>query len=400
MEKGTISGKKIGVMAAVLVLVIAAAVLLVIKFTGKENSYRSIQIYELKGTATIEREGIGSIDAVENLYLESGDCIRVASDSSMRLRLDEDKYIMVEENSVLTIVAEGTSQDSRTSINLEQGAITNEIQNRLNENSSYEVATPNSVMAVRGTVWRAAVSRDENRKVLTQVSIFEGRVGISLILPSGETKKETAVLEGGQKVDILMDNRTTEYLSEPKKIDYDELPVQCLEFLMDVMSNGTTLTGISPAEMEVLIGGQASGLSSTPSTQPSAQPAAQPTQSPAPSAVPSAQSPAPSTAESTQPPVQSTQSPAQPTGQPASGEDSAQQGSTDQPTEAPTAEPEGDEESSIYTVTFVYQGVVFGTQTVEEGQTITVPKLAPALSGAWDFDFSQPVTRDITVEWK
>lgn len=132
---------------------------------------------------------------------------------------------------------------------------------------------------------------------------------------------------------------------------------------MDVMSNGTALTGISPAEMEVLNEGQASGVSSAPSTQP---------------------------------PVPSTQSPAQPTEQPAFGEDSGQQGSADQP----TAEPEGDGGSNICTVTFVYHGVVFGTQTVEEGQRITVPKLAPALSGAWDFDFSQPVTRDITIEWK
>ena len=48
------------------------------------------------------------MEAVENLYLESGDRITVSGDSYIRLKLDDDKYIMVEENSVLAIIAEGT----------------------------------------------------------------------------------------------------------------------------------------------------------------------------------------------------------------------------------------------------------------------------------------------------
>lgn len=115
MEKKSVSVKWIGMIAAALA-VVAAVVLLVLHFTKKEDSYRSIQIYELDGAATIEREGIGTIDAVENLYLESGDRITVPAGSFMRLKLDDDKYIMVEEDTILSIVAEGNEKDSRTSI--------------------------------------------------------------------------------------------------------------------------------------------------------------------------------------------------------------------------------------------------------------------------------------------
>ena len=82
----------------------------------------------------------------------------------MRLKLDDDKYILVEENSILTIVAEGTKEDSKTAIHLEQGAITNEIQNKLNPNSSYEVTTPNSVMAVREPyfAWKSCRMRQKS----------------------------------------------------------------------------------------------------------------------------------------------------------------------------------------------------------------------------------------------
>ncbi|MCM1212634.1 MAG: hypothetical protein NC318_13660 [Blautia sp.] len=58
------------------------------------------------------------------------------------------------------------------------------------------------------------------------------------------------------------------------------------------------------------------------------------------------------------------------------------------------------EENSTYTVTFQYQGQVFGTQKVKKGQKATQPMLQPAASGAWDFDFSKEITKNVTVEWK
>lgn len=136
--------------------VLAAGILLTIHFlTKKTDSYRSILIYQLEGKAEIEREGKGTIAAASNLYLESGDKVKLDPNSSMRLKLDDDKYIMVEENSILSIRAEGSDKDSKTSITLEQGAVTNEIQNKLNGDSAYEVNSPNSIMAVRGTIFRA-----------------------------------------------------------------------------------------------------------------------------------------------------------------------------------------------------------------------------------------------------
>ena len=53
-----------------------------------------------------------------------------------------------------------------------------------------------------------------------------------------------------------------------------------------------------------------------------------------------------------------------------------------------------------YTVTFTYNGQVFGTQTVNKGETAQVPSLSPAPTGSWDFIFTTPITRDTTIEWK
>ena len=57
-------------------------------------------------------------------------------------------------------------------------------------------------------------------------------------------------------------------------------------------------------------------------------------------------------------------------------------------------------QKSEYTVTFLYNGAVFGTQTVKAGACAQEPSLMPEAGGSWDYDFSKPVVEDITIEWK
>ena len=53
-----------------------------------------------------------------------------------------------------------------------------------------------------------------------------------------------------------------------------------------------------------------------------------------------------------------------------------------------------------YYVTFTYNGQVFGTQTVNKGELAQIPSLSPAPSGGWEFVFTEPITKDTTIEWK
>ncbi|MDE5718114.1 MAG: hypothetical protein K2I53_10970, partial [Lachnospiraceae bacterium] len=57
-------------------------------------------------------------------------------------------------------------------------------------------------------------------------------------------------------------------------------------------------------------------------------------------------------------------------------------------------------EPEIYTVTFMYRGRVFAAQNVTGGETAAAPVLAPADSGAWDFDFGTKINANTTVSWK
>lgn len=64
MDKGQISKTQIGIIAAVVAVIAAIVVFLVMRFTRSEDVYRSIQIYEVEGTASVDREGIGAMEAV------------------------------------------------------------------------------------------------------------------------------------------------------------------------------------------------------------------------------------------------------------------------------------------------------------------------------------------------
>ena len=122
------------VVAIVIVAIIAAFLLL-----GKDDGYRSIQVYQVNGEVTLERENIGVMDAYENLNLISGDTLETFIESFSRLKLDDDKYVLVEQDSKIGIVATGNKANSKTDIRIDKGAITVEIENKLNDDSSFEV---------------------------------------------------------------------------------------------------------------------------------------------------------------------------------------------------------------------------------------------------------------------
>lgn len=320
--------------------VITGILLVVFHFSKNTDSYRSILIYQLEGNADIEREGTGTFAAAENLYLESGDRLTVLPESFMRLKLDDDKYIMVEENSILSIAAAGTREDSQTTIHLEQGAITNEIQNSLSPDSMYEVTTPNSVMAVRGTTFRVEILHDESGEIYSKLSTFDGTVVCKLIYPDGTMDEEISV-EAGKEVIIHSNQTLTEYLAEPADINYEDLPLQTLYILLDLMDSGTQIAGIGSEELEELI----HRLEDNSMTEDSEEP-----------------------------------------------EDTQQSENTE--------DTNASANSKTYTVTFVYQGAVFGTQSVRSGENAIQPRLTPTASGTWDFDFSTAIDSNTTIEWK
>ena len=300
VKKGPLSGAIAGVAVVIL------AVVVILLLNRKEAVYRIIKVFELDGKSTVTRQDIGDLDAYDNMVLESGDQVYVDT-GSLTLKMDEDKYVYAEEKTRFQLEAAGTSENSKTRIRLEEGILTNEIQNKLSDESSYEVNTPNSTMSVRGTIYMVDVY-EENGIRYTKVSVFEGAVATKLIYADGSVSDQEKLVEKGKEVLIYDDNSGTDYVGEPSDIDYSALPQGVIAFLLEKANAGYDI-GIPAEDLEKYLQGP-------------------------------------------------------------------------------------------FTVTFMYQNSVFGTQEVKKGAYAAEPSLMPAQSGAWDFDFSTPINKDTRIEWK
>lgn len=418
-------------------MIVTAALVLLL---NKEEAFRSIMVYDVEGTAVIERESVGNMDAVENLYLESGDRVSVAPDSGMRMKLDDDKYVMAEADTIFSVEAEGNEADSKTRICLEHGAITNEIQHPLSAGSQYETSTPNSVMAVRGTIYRAELYVDENGDINTKLCCFQGKVGTTPVLPDGTYGEEVLVPAGSELV--IYEDGTVD---GPRNITYEELPVQALQNLRSMSENGQSMTGITLEDLTALTDEMADISAESETSEPeqaassdavqdsgqtdtdedtnedteaeektvvsnttksasaktnesAADSEAQPEETEKPEQTPAI-------AEDTKPKTTET----------ANGSSSSDNGGGDnsQDTNHGTGsnnnhKPDHDKpdyrpvippQIVTHIVTFEYQGDTFATQEVISGQTVSEPLLVPAQNGEWDFDFGTVIQADTTIKW-
>lgn len=195
---------KVKIIIAACTIAAAAAVTGAVIILNSEEAYRVIKVFELEGSAFVEREA-GKLDAYVGMNLENGDVLSVDDNSLVRISLDGDKYILLDSGTVLKLDAEGSASDSRTTINLKEGTILNEITNALSANSSYEVNTPKATMAVRGTSFSVTVEKQPSDGYLTDIDTIHGTVAIRLFDEYGNPKGSEVFVTAGYKATISTD---------------------------------------------------------------------------------------------------------------------------------------------------------------------------------------------------
>lgn len=329
-----------------------------------------IQVLEVSGTVNVERESMGTMNAYEGMRLESGDRITVGTESWLKIKMDEDKYALVEPGSTLKLEASGSSADSKTVLHLEAGAVSNRLEKELSADSSYEVNTPNSTMAVRGTVFRVEVAIDEDGVSISNVSVYSGSVATRLVYPDGtvDEEHEGVLLVDGTAAQMWGNDVLSRYVTTDSKSELDDLRLKTLEFLQEAQEAGQDLE-IPPEELDELIAALKQG-SGEEETAASTEETTEPTEETTEPTTVAPTTPRPTTPPATEPPA------------------------TDPPQTAPPAT-----EPVTYKVTFQYGGAAFATQTVQKNAAAEVPKLQPTASGSWDFDFTTPITQDTVIVW-
>ncbi len=246
-------GTKVKIGAAVGAVAVSAVILAVL-LLNREDSYRTIAVEEVNGTTLVAGNGKETVSAYEGMHLYSGDDVSVQQDSDMTMVLDMDKYVYAEPGTHFWLECEGTTDDSKTVIYMDAGSILNRITDNLNDGEVYKVDTPNSTMAVRGTVFRVTVYRGEDGLVYTLLEVFEGRVQVDLKTEEGEYNGvsetfgpgEAALIRGNFAFSEFVRDKEIEWIENKTDtvklpIAYKEIPQNTAKVLAKFIDDGDEL---------------------------------------------------------------------------------------------------------------------------------------------------------------
>ncbi len=174
------------------VAVITVIIVLLINCTDK---YRLIKINSFEGEVVVDRNEEDA-NAFEGMKLIPGDSVEVKKNSFLELLCDSDKHICAEGNTGFSIFSDGNEKEGYITIALNFGKALFTIDNKLPENSFFDVITPNATLSVRGTEFSVGYNPETGE---TNVEVFEGKVwavynGIEEILEKGDIRVIGALL--------------------------------------------------------------------------------------------------------------------------------------------------------------------------------------------------------------
>ena len=241
-EKKGINKNLIIIIAAVAVAIIALVVGGI--FIFGEKTYRVLKIYQVEGQASVVHNDGSEVTPYENMLLQSGDQISLV-EGTLIIRADEDKYIYLENNTTIILEADGTAADSRTSIQLLQGAVINQIEEPLSSKSVYELNTQNATMSVRGTIYRVEVTVSANGEIVTDAQALEGEIETDLLNDDGTPKDDKMRLIAGKCVQIYSDTHFTYYVGGIQDIDVDTFSNQTYFYLNWIRENSNKEMSVS-----------------------------------------------------------------------------------------------------------------------------------------------------------
>ncbi len=174
------------------------AVALVIKFINEQNQIlnenynikasetknivgRTAVITESFGDVVINRNRI-DIKGFNDFRLQEGDVIKTGLDSFVKIDIDGNKLLKMDNNSIIQIATmSGNQVDNITTIVLSNGRLMNYVKEKLNANSRYEVKTLNTVIGVKGTVFVVTCQSNEDNNYFTKVENLRGSVEVAKV---------------------------------------------------------------------------------------------------------------------------------------------------------------------------------------------------------------------------
>ncbi|MBE6751564.1 MAG: hypothetical protein E7556_03445 [Ruminococcaceae bacterium] len=210
---------KIAIIIFVIAAIVATIFTTVLAFGKTNEGYRTITVIEIQGTVGVVHDDI-EYQAYTGMHLEEGYTVVTGGNSYIRMLLDDDKYVKLESGSKANFTELSTG---KTTIKIERGSLVSEITKPLAVDEDFIVNTPNAVLAVRGTLFRVDLSRNEKGELNTDVMTYGGAVSSKRVQPNGDVEDIEVTIKEGFKATVNMDDKETVYLVDEVKIDLSAL---------------------------------------------------------------------------------------------------------------------------------------------------------------------------------
>ena len=225
------------------VILVIAAIIVTVILISKPEDYRTIEIEELVGQTIVTDVEGNLLNAYEGMHLESGNSVSVQDNANMTLLFDMDKYMFADAGTKFRVEATGNSEKgtTKTRIHLEEGSVLCRIDNKLGEEEVYDVQTPNSVMSVRGTVFRMSIYKDENGENYTRIDVLEGAVKVDLHTEDGVETGEESKIEAGKSALVHSNAAISEFVIGEDEIPYEEYSESMSDFIISTIESGREL---------------------------------------------------------------------------------------------------------------------------------------------------------------
>ena len=232
----TTKGKVVTLASGAGVIAVGIAIAVLMQGSG----YRSIAVNGFEGMVSVAgNKNNGNVYVGQNLY--SGDDVTVASESSLTMCMDGDKYVYADADTHFSLEASSPKEDSRIKINLAEGSELNELKNKLADGESYVVDTPNSTMSVRGTTFRVTVYKGEDGLWYTLLEVINGTVEVALKTEDGTYNGVVEKFGEGQAAMIRGNSDFSEFIvGEENEVvllfDYKMLPEGAVSRVVEILT--------------------------------------------------------------------------------------------------------------------------------------------------------------------
>ncbi len=179
-----------------MLMILAGAIVLSLYFGG--DMPRTLVVSEISGEVSITRDGKKMI-ASKKEKLKSGDILTTEENGTVKISMDGDKYVWVEPDTSVYIYYTDSASRGDISVNLTKGAVTCQLNNKLKSGATFTLKTPNSSIAVKGTVFRTAFNLEKeymghSNVMITEVQNFSGTVELQLYNAQKEPEQLPMVL--------------------------------------------------------------------------------------------------------------------------------------------------------------------------------------------------------------